>query len=211
MGSNFELHRMLQDWGEGKKTGLQGALATAGEATWTARSAPATKWSKPGAAAPTDFQTQPSATISMGANGSYTFRSSSNLVADVQSWLDNSTTNFGWILISQGEAIPGTARRIASRENSNPQYVPKLSVQFSAGSASAGPRIDMAERVGDRFKLRFTSEIGRVYAVEFLDSLTTANATNWSVLMQVTAVTNNIIVLDPALSSRQRFYRIRTQ
>src|SRR3982074_285786 len=40
--SAFSLHRMLQNWGEGTKaSGGNGAPATAGEATWSARISPA--------------------------------------------------------------------------------------------------------------------------------------------------------------------------
>ncbi len=116
-GSTFVIHRVLQAWGEGNKTGNGGALATSGEATWKARFFPNTLWSAPGATAPTDFSASASASKFMSSVGNYQFGSTAKSIADVQSWLENPTANFGWILISQSESLAGTSRRFASRED----------------------------------------------------------------------------------------------
>ncbi|MFO1461088.1 MAG: DNRLRE domain-containing protein [Verrucomicrobiota bacterium] len=49
------VHRMLRDWGEGSKSGLQGAKATAGEATWNSRFKGGGAWAEPGGKRGTDF------------------------------------------------------------------------------------------------------------------------------------------------------------
>ena len=106
VGSTFALHRLLQSWGEGNKTGNTGAPATAGEATWFHRFFPATVWGAPGAAAPVDFSADAGASANVDLPDTYTFGSSSNLVEDVQTWLGDPAANFGWIVLSQSE---GTA------------------------------------------------------------------------------------------------------
>ncbi|SRR5260221_4638586 len=47
----------------------------------------------------------------------YQFESTLDTMADLQLWLDHPGTNFGWMLISQSEDTPFTARRFASRED----------------------------------------------------------------------------------------------
>jgi hypothetical protein len=135
--SPFILQRVLQSWGEGQETGSIGSAAKAGEATWRARLAPSTLWSKPGGAVPVDF----SATISSSARirglGSYTFNSTSNLLADIQAWRDNPNENFGWVLRSPSEDTALTARRFGSREDRTDP--PVLTIEY--GSPLAPCRI----------------------------------------------------------------------
>ncbi len=132
-GSQFELRRLLQTWGEGNKAGLSsGEPASRGEATWNARFAPTNLWSQPGGTAPADFSSMPSGTTFVGGLGSCTFATTSNLVADLQFWLDHPAENFGWIVMSQGETVRGTARRFASREAA--MGGPVLTAQFLASA-----------------------------------------------------------------------------
>ncbi|MSU20737.1 MAG: hypothetical protein EXS30_05010 [Pedosphaera sp.] len=77
---------------------------------------------------------------SIAGLGNYTFPSTSDLVADVQSWLTNPQSNFGWILISQSEGTPRTARRLGSSEN--PSTAPSLVIQFNAPAQATPPTID---------------------------------------------------------------------
>jgi len=65
-----------------------------------------------------DFFGTVSASQSVGAIGSYTW-SSAQMVADVQSWLDNSTINFGW-LVRGDESGSATAKRFDTRESAIP-------------------------------------------------------------------------------------------
>lgn len=128
-GSTFTLHRVLQSWGEGGKSGNQGEAATEGEATWNARFFSETLWSTPGAAAPDDFSSSASAALLMSGVGQYEFQSTAGLVADVQAWLDDPGANFGWILISDAEGTAQTTRRFASREDA--LGVPVLHVAYT--------------------------------------------------------------------------------
>jgi hypothetical protein len=121
--SLFSLRRVLRPWGEGNKVpetdlspGL-GALATAGEATWLHRFAFDMFWSLPGGAEGMDFSPVFSSSIFVSAmSDPYTFESSPELVADLQLWLDQPGSNFGWLLKSESEDIRATARSFASSE-----------------------------------------------------------------------------------------------
>ncbi|MBI4663155.1 MAG: immunoglobulin domain-containing protein [Verrucomicrobia bacterium] len=137
--STFGLHRVLQSWGEGSKTGIVGSPATADEATWKARSFPSTLWTAPGASATADYASKASSTRFVAGLGAYTFASTPDLVADVQAWLANPQSNFGWIMISQSEGSPLTARRIASRED--PNNGPSLVIQFTEPAQATAPSI----------------------------------------------------------------------
>ena len=118
--SSFSLHRVLQGWGEGTKAGGgAGAPATTGEATWDARFYPAPLWSASGGAAPGDYVAAPSSTQLVSGETNYVFGSTSNLAANVQSWLTNASSNFGWILISDDEGNFSTSQQFASREDSS--------------------------------------------------------------------------------------------
>lgn len=129
VSSIFGVHRVLKAWVEGNKTGNGGQSATSNETTWNNRMSPATAWSVPGATSPTDYSSTESATRLIAGSGSYTFVSTSETVADVQFWLNNTQSNFGWILIGQSEGTPSTAKRFGSREDSN--NVPTLEIEFT--------------------------------------------------------------------------------
>jgi hypothetical protein len=115
-GSTFELHRALKDWGEGNKIGTLGGLAETGEATWLAPKHPGPAWTDSGASGADDTAATISSSIPVNALGSYTFPSTTDLVADVQAWLVNPTSNFGWLMKSDSEELRQTARRFGNSE-----------------------------------------------------------------------------------------------
>lgn len=117
ISSTFDLRRVLQAWGEGAKNNRIGSPASIGEATWNHRSFSLQPWAAPGGASGTDFSTVLSASKSISGLGAFTFASNPQLVADVQSWLDNPANNFGWMLSSESEATRKTAKRFGSRED----------------------------------------------------------------------------------------------
>jgi hypothetical protein len=53
------------------------------------------------------------------------------MVSDVQGWLNDPTTNFGWALLGD-ESGPGTARRFYSRESGSTG--PSLQIDFTPPS-----------------------------------------------------------------------------
>src|SRR5262245_35446324 len=123
-----ELHKLLADWGEGTSHAPMGegdgAPATPNDATWRHRFFDTIFWTTGGG----DFSAVVSATQSVGGIGQYTWNST-QMVADVQSWLDNPGSNFGWLVLGNETAI-ATAKRFDTRESASP---PVLSIQYIPG------------------------------------------------------------------------------
>jgi hypothetical protein len=123
-----ELHKLLADWGEGTSHAPMGegdgAPATLNDATWRHRFFDTIFWTTQGG----DFSATVSASQSVGGVGQYTW-SSVQMIADVQSWLDNPASNFGWLLLGDETAI-ATAKRFDTRESASP---PVLTIQYISG------------------------------------------------------------------------------
>ena len=112
---NVELHKLLADWGEGTSDATgeegQGAPATTNDATWRHRFYDTIFWTTQGG----DFSNTVSASQSVGAIGDYTW-SSAQMVADVQSWLDNPVRQLRLAGI-RGRVGNTTAKRFDTRES----------------------------------------------------------------------------------------------
>lgn len=125
-----ELHRLLADWGEGTSDASAneggGTTATAGDATWKHRFFDSSVWESPGG----DHQPEASANAEVVSPGFYTWESTALMVADVQGWLDDSSTNFGWIVIGN-ESKRQTTKRFDSRENRDEENRPALVIEYT--------------------------------------------------------------------------------
>ncbi len=125
------LHRVSREWGEGTSDADSqegaGTTATTGDATWIHSVFDTQNWSAPGG----DFEATASATADVSGIGDYTWGSSDGLVADVQGWLDDPGSNFGWILLGD-ESTSASAKRYDSREGTNP---PQLQIFYSVSTA----------------------------------------------------------------------------
>lgn len=125
------LHRVLADWGESSSDAPseegEGANAEIGDATWLHTFYDTDFWTAPGG----DFDSKDSASQNVSGIGYYTWGSSTGMVADVQSWLDDPSTNFGWVLLGDEEGAAPTAKRFDSRENETIEYRPRLAVEFT--------------------------------------------------------------------------------
>jgi hypothetical protein len=211
--ADFSLHRILSPWGEGNGVTSAsdpgagvGRPALTNEANWFSPFAlTANSWAAPGGAETNDYLPAPSSTQTIYGLGDspYTFASTGQLVGDVQQWLDNPQTNFGWMLIAQPEDIPFTARRFGSRED--PDFPPQLEIYYVIP-----PKINSAERVGNQFTLHFTAEAGQAYSVEYASNLSPTNT--WNTLTNVPPpdATTNLVITDTSAVS-PRFYRLSTQ
>ena len=135
-----ELHKLLADWGEGTSHAPMGegdgAPATPNDATWRHRFFDSVFWTTQGG----DFSATVSASQSVGGTGHYTW-SSAQMVMDVQSWLDNPASNFGWLVLGN-EAATATSKRFDTRESASP---PILTIEFRA-ALSPKPRPAPAPR-----------------------------------------------------------------
>ena len=138
------LHNLQGDWGEGASDAVGeegvGARTESGDATWTDAIADQAAWASPGG----DFNPEASASLSISDLGIYIWTSTPQLVADVQGWVQDPVTNFGWILIGN-ESANGTAKRFNSSENSinrpvlTVKYIPAAGASPErTGSASLG-------------------------------------------------------------------------
>jgi spore coat protein A len=128
---NVNLHRLLSEWGEGtSNTGNsqqgRGEPATTNDATWRHTFYSSQFWGTPGG----DYALTASATKSVGNTGTYTWGSTSGMVADVQAWLNNASQNHGWIIISTETQIQ-TTKRFATHENATVNNRPKLVVNYT--------------------------------------------------------------------------------
>lgn len=124
------LHRVTSAWGEGTSlaAGGQGGggLSTTGDATWIHTFYDNQFWNNPGG----DFDPTSSATQIVGNVGFYTWGSNTQMISDVQSWLNNPSTNFGWIILGN-ETVGGSSKRFETDEYADPLLRPSLSVSFS--------------------------------------------------------------------------------
>lgn len=130
-----DVHRVTSDWGEaGSIAGSGqggGALAQPGDATWSHAILPNTPWQSAGG----DFVATASASTVCGRTGTFTW-TSSQMVADVQGWLQSPGTQFGWIVITQESGAP-TARAFHSREAVTSAVRPRLVIAYTPPAANA--------------------------------------------------------------------------
>lgn len=128
------LHKATRDWGEGSSNASdgKGASATTNDATWLHTFFNTQQWQAVGG----DFSATASASTSVSGNGVYTWGSTPGLVADVQGWLNNPATNFGWFVIGN-EAANKTAKAFGSREQATAGNRPQLTIVYETGAATA--------------------------------------------------------------------------
>lgn len=132
-----ELHRVLQDWGQGTSSfsGATGAPATNNDATWlysfynaTTPSASPT-WATPGGSFSSDVSATVIFSVDHGAGQYFTWSSDTNpqMLIDIEDWVNHPLTNFGWLLKGD-EAHGQTAKRLNSSESA---YVPMLQITYT--------------------------------------------------------------------------------
>ncbi|MCC6675586.1 MAG: EF-hand domain-containing protein [Phycisphaerales bacterium] len=129
LSQTCSIFRVTKEWGEGTSDAPgeegSGAPATPGDATWLHAMFATDFWAAPGG----DFAAIASAAIPVTGNGPYTWGSTAAMVADVQSWLDDPSSNHGWIVLGN-EVATRTSKRWDSRENLIAANRPALTVQF---------------------------------------------------------------------------------
>lgn len=120
------VHPLATNWGEAfsKATGneVEGATAGAMDATWLFSRYDGIAWATPGG----DFGGA-SATVSAKATGAYEW-TGGGLIQDVQGWLDDPYSNFGWLVKSSEEA--GNIKSFVSRNSGNVALRPSLEITY---------------------------------------------------------------------------------
>ena len=122
------LHRVLANWGEGSTVasggGGGGGPASKGGATWLHTFFPDKFWSRPGG----DFEAASSASTVVEDLRVYEWGSTDQMVADVKMWLDNPSSNHGWLLMGTDNAT--MVKRFDTRENASEANRPSLTLTF---------------------------------------------------------------------------------
>lgn len=138
------LYKLSQDWGEGTSDAGdpdgQGTIATLNDATWNCSfyngvGGCTVAWATPGGV----FESIESASTFVANSSTTNTWSSSQMKTDVQGWVSNSSSNFGWIIragvVGGSESGLRTTNRFASKDNPNGSITPKLSVTYIGGAA----------------------------------------------------------------------------
>ncbi|MFG0282984.1 MAG: DNRLRE domain-containing protein [Phycisphaerales bacterium JB039] len=125
------IHRVLADWGEGTslapRGGGIGGPATDGDATWLHTFFPTDFWATPGG----DFEAAASATQMVGPSLMAYAWTSDALAGDVQAWIDDPDSNYGW-MVRCNEVTAATAEQFGSKESVAARR-PMLRVVFDGG------------------------------------------------------------------------------
>jgi hypothetical protein len=138
------LYDVLQAWGQGTsfQNGGMGAAATNNDATWlytfynAANPSASPTWNTPGGS----FSSTASASQLINDNSqvaeSFSW-SSAQMIADVQSWLNDPSQNFGWLL--QGNEAQGkTAKQFNGMySTTSPEVPPELTITYTVPEPSA--------------------------------------------------------------------------
>ncbi|MEM1111856.1 MAG: DNRLRE domain-containing protein [Pseudomonadota bacterium] len=121
----LSLHRLQGAWGEGNQRVNergQPEPATTNDATWRHRFFRSELWEREGG----DFVANASAVANTGDTVTW---SSGRMRADVQNWVDNPGSNFGWILIGD-EVNPQSVQALFSKE-ADAEQVPTLRIAYT--------------------------------------------------------------------------------
>lgn len=128
----FALHRVTTSWSEGPSDALgqegAGIVSEPGDATWLHTDFPTTTWANPGG----DFAAAPSAAVEVDTLGSYTWGPTPEMLADVQGWVDDPSSNDGWILVGPEVPMTFSAKRFNSRQHPDVGSRPRLQVGVAA-------------------------------------------------------------------------------
>lgn len=125
----FDLYRLTSDWSEGVTTGFsgQGGNSQPTDVTWIHTNYPNSFWNTPGG----DFVNTISASQNVANLAFYTWGSTPQMVADVQGWLDQPSTSFGWIVRGPEQTGQKSAKQFESRQSTQAMWKPALTITYS--------------------------------------------------------------------------------
>jgi|GEM_PF-1372587 len=131
------LHQVYTEWGEASShaIGQEGSPAPAelGDATWNFRILNTNNWVAPGG----DYNSTGAAAQMVNSAGQYYTWSSGVMRTNVQNWLNNPSSNHGWIVVGN-EGGPVTSKRFSSRSNRTYDQRPVLEVTYTYSGGGNG-------------------------------------------------------------------------
>ena len=123
------LHRTSSSWAEGATDAPgnegSGLEVVPGDATWVHRTFDDQLWATPGG----DFASDASAATEVFRLGPYTWGPTDAMAADVQAWLDDPGSNYGWAIVGD-EVTDRGVKRFNSREHTDETVRPVLTVLY---------------------------------------------------------------------------------
>lgn len=130
VAQTLELHRVTSPWDEGSANSDtnsdDGVAATTGDVTWLHSSFDTASWVSEGG----DFVSTVSSSTEVSETGLYVWDSSTTMVSDVQLWVDNASSNHGWIVVANSVQA-GILHRFASGETSDSDDRPELLITYN--------------------------------------------------------------------------------
>lgn len=146
-GINNELLRVTQTWGEGPSDapGAEGAggASEIGDATWIHTFYDSQLWDSPGGDIEPDVR---DAILVFMDQGDYSWGSSDLMVSDVQQWLDDPSSNFGWMLRGPESPFFMSSKRFNSRENPDAATRPRLRIEFTPPPSAPPVEVPVSAR-----------------------------------------------------------------
>jgi hypothetical protein len=128
----IRLFKVTSDWGEGASDAPSGegagAEAEENDATWVYRFYDSEEWDREGG----DFESRALATWESSPSTTPTWGSTEEMIADVQSWLDDPSSNFGWMLRGD-ENADRSSNRFDSKDNFREENWPVLTITYTSG------------------------------------------------------------------------------
>ncbi len=204
--STFALHRVHVSWEEGAQRGdiPGGQPASAGETTWNARNHPDTPWSLPGGLLGADYATEASAETPISRTGEAVFEFNSQGLRDLNAMLTDPDENHGWVLMTQEEDRPKTARRFASREHRTdpPQF--EIDYELAPSSAEWLASIQHERETGE-VVISAAAREGKIYTLQSSDNL---ESTEWKNETVPAEIVPGKISFRKLIHEKRRFFRI---
>jgi len=124
------VHRVTAPWREGDADagtpGGQGTIPGDDDPTWSQRAFPATPWTTLGG----DVVALASGQFTLDGETRVIVPASAAMLADLQAWAADATSNHGWALISDETQTPPTAKRLESAQAANPAARPLLVIDY---------------------------------------------------------------------------------
>jgi hypothetical protein len=184
--SNFQLHRALKPW--------------TSAASWP-NASETLPWSAPGGAPGLDYARNGIPGEFFPGSGQYRFSSTNELLADLRAWVQNPATNHGWFLLSDAEAVGGSARHFGSSESTNP---PALLIRYSF-PIPANTEITNITRRGTNFAFELNGAPAWIYNLQTREHI---DAGIWTAFTNAPAgaALSPILITIP-LTNRHQFFR----